>query len=336
MASADLAAAEAVLVRRVCGLGDLVLSIPWLRALRHLHGGAPIHVLCHGEHARLLLELGLADAAFPEEGSGWHSLHHGSVPHPPVPLRPDPLSYRRVYLFCADPQGALPSCLKASMGDKVVVLPARPAQSHPEHAAMLPFRVMGLETGPCELSRLASISFPENQDGLQRGLEHPLFVIHPGSGSPLKNWPPQRFSALMRTICAMWPRSRLALIAGPADQAPVKGLLDSWSGQLPVLSPPTLTALVRELGRASLLVGNDSGVTHLAASLGVPTLAIFGPSDPIIWAPLGPRTRVALGTAACGPCHGTPEALACQVPCHRFPSVEEAWEELQALMEWPQ
>ncbi len=62
-----------------------------------------------------------------------------------------------------------------------------------------------------------------------------------------------------------------------------------------------LHALATVLSRASLYVGNDSGVTHLAAALGVPTIALFGPTDPRSWAPVGPR--VAIVTASQGELH---------------------------------
>jgi ADP-heptose:LPS heptosyltransferase len=54
-----------------------------------------------------------------------------------------------------------------------------------------------------------------------------------------------------------------------------------------------LYSLARWLARARLYVGNDSGITHLAAAAGAPVLALFGPSDPEIWAPRGPNVRVA-------------------------------------------
>jgi len=51
------------------------------------------------------------------------------------------------------------------------------------------------------------------------------------------------------------------------------------------------------LGRARLYVGNDSGITHLAAAAGAPVLALFGPTDPSVWVPRGPNVRVARWTA---------------------------------------
>ena len=61
------------------------------------------------------------------------------------------------------------------------------------------------------------------------------------------------------------------------------------------LAPRTLAAI---LAQAGVYVGNDSGVTHLAAATGAPTLALFGPTDPAVWAPIGERVRVLRGDGA--------------------------------------
>jgi len=71
---------------------------------------------------------------------------------------------------------------------------------------------------------------------------------------------------------------------------------------------PLLAAI---LSRCRLYVGNDSGVTHLAAAVGVPTVAIFGPTDPDVWAPRGPGVRVVRAATPCAPC-APPQRQACQ------------------------
>ncbi len=114
-----------------------------------------------------------------------------------------------------------------------------------------------------------------------------FLALHPGSGSPAKNWPADRFAALAERSAngRAW-----LLVEGPADAAsvaPLRGL----SGVVVAsdLPPRTLGAV---LARAGVFVGNDSGVTHLAAAWGAPTVALFGPTDPSVWAPLGPRVEV--------------------------------------------
>ena len=72
-----------------------------------------------------------------------------------------------------------------------------------------------------------------------------------------------------------------------------------------------LRQLAAVLAEFQLYVGNDSGVTHLAAALGGPAVAaIFGPSDPVIWAPQGDRTIVVTSEQPCAPC-----TLGREIPC---------------------
>lgn len=103
--------------------------------------------------------------------------------------------------------------------------------------------------------------------------------LHPGAGAAWKRWPAARFASLARKV----PGAHL--LAGPADASAAAAVLRDVS--LPVLRPTTLRALADRLREARLFIGNDSGVTHLAAALGVPTVALFGPTDPAQWAPLG-------------------------------------------------
>lgn len=115
-------------------------------------------------------------------------------------------------------------------------------------------------------------------------------VIHPGSGSARKNWPAENFAGLVaRAEAAGY---RVLVVEGEADAQPVERL-DRFAGRALVrVQQPHLATLAALLSRAAAFVGNDSGVTHLAAATGTPTLAIFGPTDPALWAPRGPRARV--------------------------------------------
>jgi len=97
-------------------------------------------------------------------------------------------------------------------------------------------------------------------------------VIHPFSGSPRKNWPLERFrqaaSILERRMPVSW-------CAGPEEE------LDG------AVRFPDLRGLARWLAAASVYIGNDSGISHLAAACGVPVIAMFGPTDARVWAPRG-------------------------------------------------
>jgi heptosyltransferase III len=104
-------------------------------------------------------------------------------------------------------------------------------------------------------------------------------IIHPFSGSPRKNWPLEKFRAVARGI------ERILTVqwcAGPEDP--------SLAGAVHIAD---LYELACWLATARMYVGNDSGITHLAAAVGTPVLALFGPTDPAVWAPRGAHVRVA-------------------------------------------
>lgn len=150
---------------------------------------------------------------------------------------------------------------------------ARPVESLGLSAAELP---PSYKSGPDEALSAAE---------LRARLPDRFLAVHPGSGSAAKNWPVERFSALVDVMAAGEP---WLLVEGPADDASAAHLR-----MLPgavVASGWPLRALGAVLGCAGLYVGNDSGVTHLAAAWGAPTLALFGPTDPAVWGPLGERT----------------------------------------------
>jgi ADP-heptose:LPS heptosyltransferase len=105
-------------------------------------------------------------------------------------------------------------------------------------------------------------------------------VIHPFSGSTRKNWPLTRFQHLAGTLSARLP---VAWCAGPEE------VLEG------AVRFEDLRELACWLAAARLYVGNDSGITHLAAAVGTPVVALFGASDPRVWAPRGERVRVVAG-----------------------------------------
>jgi ADP-heptose:LPS heptosyltransferase len=121
-----------------------------------------------------------------------------------------------------------------------------------------------------------------------RGIEgRSLLLLHPGSGSPKKNWPLDLF---YETVCH-WTRmgGEAAFFLGPAESE-LPSRFERW----PSFRHLPLSIVAGVLSQAAAFVGNDSGVTHLAAAIGVPTFALFRASDPDLWAPRGDRVLVLL------------------------------------------
>jgi heptosyltransferase-3 len=139
---------------------------------------------------------------------------------------------------------------------------------------------------PSEHAGVHAVDFYADQTGLARGAwphipvpprAREFAVLHPGSGSARKNWPLERFQELARRLAS---RMAVRWCAGP-DSAPIEDLYE----------------LACWLAAARVYIGNDSGITHLAAAAGAPTIALFGPTDPRVWAPRGSGVQVIARTS---------------------------------------
>ncbi|MCX8072292.1 MAG: glycosyltransferase family 9 protein [Candidatus Binatia bacterium] len=129
-----------------------------------------------------------------------------------------------------------------------------------------------------------------------RSFHEPLLAIHPGSGAPRKNW--QGFPRLV----ALWKRAtggRVVAILGPAELE-----RNTCAGEVDfVLESPPLTEVAALLELAPMYVGNDSGVSHLAALLATPGIVLMGPtSSPEHWRPWSDQMSVISASSPCGRC----------------------------------
>jgi ADP-heptose:LPS heptosyltransferase len=147
-------------------------------------------------------------------------------------------------------------------------------------------------------------------------------VMHVGSGSAKKNW--QGFGEVARYWRQHYPDA-IVLLHGPAENA---GSTPVTPDVLPVagLSLPQVAALLQ---RSSLYLGNDSGISHLAAAVGAHGVALFGPSDPTVWAPRGGALQILHAPEPCQHCG--PNALC----VHRLPP-DRVIRFLEALKVQPQ
>jgi len=122
-------------------------------------------------------------------------------------------------------------------------------------------------------------------------------IIHPGSGSVRKRWPLARFLEVAEVLEKRGLQPQM--ICGPAES----DLADELRNQeRPAHHLNELTDLVEWLESAGGYIGNDSGVSHLAGFLGLPSVVIFGPADPVRWKPLGPRVEIVRPELDCNPC----------------------------------
>ena len=124
--------------------------------------------------------------------------------------------------------------------------------------------------------------------------EDRIVAIHPGSGGRWKCWPPERFARVIEAVTASGARP--ILVQGPADEEVVAAVRASITGgQPPVVANIPVQDLAAFLSLCAAYLGNDSGITHLAAAVGAPAVALFGPTDPAVWAPRGRDVTVIRG-----------------------------------------
>ncbi len=127
--------------------------------------------------------------------------------------------------------------------------------------------------------------------------ESDLFVvIHPGSGGARKCWPAERFARVAEVV-AQTTGARVVVPCGPADEQVVEQMASEMAVAPVVARGLPLPVLAGALARCRAYLGNDSGVTHLSAASGAPVVALFGPTDPRVWGPRGERVRVVQGNA---------------------------------------
>ena len=132
----------------------------------------------------------------------------------------------------------------------------------------------------------------------------PLIGLFPGAEfGPSKRWPWRRFAELARQLRRRLPGARILIVVGPKETW-LGVRVHEESGHLhPLIGPDLdLGQLAASLGALDLLVTNDSGPMHLAAAVGVPCVALFGPTDPRRTAPAGNLHRVLYTDRWCSPC----------------------------------
>jgi len=294
-----------VLVLRGGAIGDFVVTLPVLQWLRLAAPGAVIDLACHGRVAPLAQDL----------VTHWRDIESAVF----LPLfREEPVAERAINGFLGNYDlivsflgtDTLPAKrLRDVLGERAIQIDPLPRDEgrHVTAGFFGQLRAAGLPAPDAEESAhlypVIEVQEAKRQEArellgsLGPGSGQAVVAVHPGSGSEKKNTPAEVLGKVWAWLAEAFEEAAPVLVKGEADEAVVGRLLERLEPVAPVLEAPDLGLLAGVLGECALTIGHDSGVSHISAAVGTPTVAVFVSTDSRVWAPRGPRVALAEPTA---------------------------------------
>lgn len=259
-----------------CGaLGDFVLTWAGIHLLRKAFPKHHFIAVGRAEYMKLAISIGVLDSFLDMESREIFNLMSGKI----IPSELENIDGGVIYL--ADAQKII-----SMLADKssLPVIPVSPFTNDEVHVARYYCN---------ELKKHFPINIPENPGDCfpSRNITPKYALLHPGSGSDKKNFSHQFYRNILNELKKH--HSDVRVVLGPVEIE--KGFLREYAGEK-IETPGSPIALANLLLSASLYIGNDSGVTHLAAYLGVRTIALHKTTNPEIWGAVGKNVKIFHGT----------------------------------------
>jgi heptosyltransferase-3 len=273
-------------------LGDVLLSLPCIQAIARSSG--PVHLVGRGDVVRYLKQAGVVNAASASDQALFVSLYSSPDPR----LRDFLSRFDRAFWFTAQ-EGTAGKTVKSIISDMRTIRTTPPA-GRAMHAAE--YRLLQLEPGIAVDARDTGLDIDQrDRDAAETVLRNAgyrpgtlLIGLHPGSGGRAKCWPLERFFEVTGRLEERGDVFVL-LFTGESEGGEIREAVSQYTlgrrsmlhaGDIELLSAAAL------LRHCSIYLGNDSGFSHLAGLLGCTSIVLFGPTDPLVWKPLGPRVQV--------------------------------------------
>lgn len=312
------------------GLGNAVMALPMINALRAARGDGNVILYLPKEELKCLVHGAERLGAILTHRKMLSKPHRADISLPSLPYP------RWRYGLAALSLGARTRLGEAGLANpllnRMVATKQRGRHWVERNLAMLEdLGIAGAEVKfgiPVDdTARKAAVGFLDHS-GL--GVNDKPVGLHPGSGNRMRRWPEEKFVGLGAALAAQG--RRILVFGGPGEEELAERVASGiGSGAAAICGGlPEALALI-SLCRS--FVAADSGLAHCAAALGVPVLAIIGPSDENVYRPYGPGVKVLTGRAECRPCYRPGKAIRCR---HGRRScldvgVEEALEALRGL-----
>ena len=280
-----------ILVIRGGAIGDFILTLPALKALREAYPSADIEILGY-ENIAVLAEDRFYARRVRSIESASLSRFFAKEADLPAELVTYFAKFDLIISYLYDPDLIFETNLRRSGAQEIIRGPAKiETSSHAACQLARPIEELGVP-----ISNFAPKLYLSTEDRhLARrflaGLEAPIVAFHPGSGSHEKNWPLQNWIELGNHFlrdCA----GSLLIASGEADEDQIRQLKSIWQNPRVLFAKnlplPDLAAALEN----TIFIGHDSGISHLAAATGAKCILLFGPTNPAVWAPLNENARV--------------------------------------------
>ena len=288
-----------ILVIRGGAIGDFVLTLPVLAALRRQFPDSHLEVLGYPHIAALALHGGLADAVRPVEARALAGFFAdmGDLDDATGHYF---AGFHIILSYLYDPDGFFAENVKACSKAQFIPGPHRPDETKRSHATSVllkPLEQLAIfDADP--VPRLISKADP---------LVTPVLAVHPGSGSEKKNWPQPHWAKFLAHVMSGtdW---NILLVGGEAEGNRLAELATPLpSSRIRIAQSQPLHELAITLSSCLGFIGHDSGITHLAAAVGLSGLALWAESNEAIWHPRSPAFRVLRNSD--GIAHLSPETV---------------------------
>ena len=292
-----LATQQKILIVHQGAVGDLILSLPSLYALRCAFPGHHVEVMGYPAILSLIHKRFYADAISSIDRASVAALYR-EQPAAGSEICSYLQQFEQIFIFGGPSQSCFVGNIRHISGAAVYHIAVFPESE--EHVT--DFQLKNLEAiGLAANNRIPKIFLlPADHKSARDFLRSreiapgrtPLAAIHPGSGGKKKLWPPEHVISLVTRLYERF-KGGILIIEGPADREIVGSIIEDLSSvPYTLISSSSLPLLAGIIQASCVYVGNDSGITHLAAALGLPALGVFGPTEPAIWGPRGPRVRI--------------------------------------------
>lgn len=273
-----------ILVIRGGAIGDFILTLPALAALRMQFPAAHLEVLGYPHIAQLAFAGGLVDRVQPIEAralAGFFA-RNGELSED---LRDYFSEFNVIISYLYDPDEIFKTNVRRCCRGQFIPATHRPNESERIHATQVYLK---------PLERLAIFDadpVPRLALHATRNTQHVL-ALHPGSGSERKNWPEAKWVELLRHLVNS-TELNLLLVGGEAEGERLRRLAATLpTARAEVAQSLPLAELAGQLQSCAVFVGHDSGITHLAAALGLPTLVLWADTVEEIWRPQGEQLTI--------------------------------------------